>query len=156
MTPAQAMDVGERLINLLSQQRLLYRQLQELAQKQSRLVDGSDPEMLLRVLAARQRLINKLSAIDHELEPIRADWKKIAQALPEGQRQEALALVASVQEILGAILVNDEKDTKALNNQRQRVSSEIRDASAGKRVNQAYTQNTAPSCNSLFDTVNEH
>ena len=63
MTPAEAKDVGGKLIHLLSQQRLLYRQLKELAQKQSSLVDGNDPETLLRVLAGRQRLIDKLSAI---------------------------------------------------------------------------------------------
>ena len=66
MTPAQAMDVGTKLIQLLSQQRLLYRQLKDLANKQSSLVDGRDPEMLLRVLASRQRLIDKLSVIDKE------------------------------------------------------------------------------------------
>ena len=58
MTPAQAMDVGTKLIQLLSQQRLLYRQLQELAQKQSRLVDGRDPETLLRVLAGHSEALS--------------------------------------------------------------------------------------------------
>lgn len=140
MTPAQAMEVGSRLINLLNQQRLLYRQLQELAQKQSGLVNGSDPEMLLRVLAGRQRLIDRLTALDKELEPIRRDWQEIAQMIPPQQRQEAQSLVESVQEILGEIIARDETDSQTLGRQRERVAGEIRTATAGRRVNNLYAK----------------
>jgi hypothetical protein len=138
------MDVGSRLIHLLTQQRLLYRQLQELAARQSELVDGRDPEMLLRVLAGRQRLIDRLGAIDKELEPIRGDWQRIAQTLPAAQREEALALVASVQEILGEILARDERDTKTLGSQQQQVAAQIRATTAGKKMNAAYARQAGP------------
>jgi hypothetical protein len=155
MTPAQAIDVGSKLIQLLSQQRLLYRQLKELAQKQSGLVDGSDPEMLLRVLASRQRLIDKLSVIDKSLEPIRADWQSIAKTLPPKQRTEAQDLVSSVQQILGEILANDERDTQVLMDQQKKVSHEIRNTSQGKQMNQAYVK-TAPKPESrYFDSLSE-
>jgi len=140
MTPAQAMDVGDKLIQLLSQQRLLYRQLRELAEKQSDLVDGRDPEMLLRVLAGRQRLIDRLRTIDKELEPIRRDWQGIARSLPPAQRDEAQRLVAGVQEILGDIIARDERDSEVLLAQRQHVADEIGSTSRGKQVNQAYQQ----------------
>jgi len=155
MTAIQAMDIGSKLIQLLSQQRLLYRQLHDLAQKQSGLVDGKDPEMLLRVLASRQRLINKLSAIDQELKPIRAHWQEIARSLPPQQRQEAQQLVESVQKILGDILTSDEKDSKALYEQKQKVAGEIRTASAGKKMNNAYTQPVVSEPSRYFDTKNE-
>ena len=89
MTLTEAKDVGAHLIHLLTQQRLLYRQLRELAQKQSSLVDGSNPEMLLRVLAGRQRIIDRLGAMDRELRSIREQWQQIAKTLPESQRQQA-------------------------------------------------------------------
>lgn len=152
MTPAQAMDVGSKLIHLLTQQQLLYRQLQQLAQKQSDLVDGSDPEMLLRVLAGRQRLINRLTAIDRELQPIRKDWQQVAQTLPVEQRQQAQELVAGVQKILAEILARDEQDTRRMSYHQQHVATEIRSATAGKKMHQAYTQ-TAPATGSrFFDT----
>jgi len=100
MTLTEAKDVGAHLIHLLTQQRLLYRQLRELAQKQSSLVDGNNPEMLLRVLAGRQRIIDHLGGIDRDLKPIRAQWQQIAKTLPPSQRQEAQQLVEEVQEIL--------------------------------------------------------
>ena len=140
MTPAEAIDVGGKLIHLLTQQRLLYRQLKELAQKQSSLVDGNDPETLLRVLASRQRLIDKLSSIDRELRPIRADWQEIARALPPEQREQALELVDQVQAILGEILASDAKDGEVLQGHQQKIRSEIQGAMKGKQMNRAYAQ----------------
>ncbi len=156
MTLAQANDVGSKLIHLLSQQRLLYRQLRELAQKQSSLVTGENPEMLLRVLAGRQRIIDRLSSIDKELRPIRDEWQKIAMNLPQTQRAEAQRLVAEVQEILGEIIARDEKDSQAMSDNQQQVASEIKATSSGKRVNQAYTQKPSQAVQSrFFDTVSK-
>ena len=140
MTPAEAIDVGGKLIHLLTQQRLLYRQLKELAQKQSSLVDGNDPETLLRVLASRQRLIDKLSSIDRELRPIRANWQEIAGALPPEQREQALELVDQVQAILGEILASDAKDGEVLQGHQQKVRRQIQGAMKGKQMNRAYAQ----------------
>ena len=154
MTPAQVKDVGTELIHLLSQQRLLYLQLHELAKKQRTLVDGSNPEMLLRVLASRQRLIDRLTSINQKLKPIREDWQQISQTLPPAQRNEAQQLVAGVQEILGEIISHDEEDTKAMQAQQQKVSTEIRNTSAGKRVNQAYSQHGLSAQSRYFDTHN--
>ena len=139
MTPAQAMDVGGRLIHLLSQQQLLYRQLRELAQKQTTLVATGDAEMLLGVLAGRQRLINRLNTISEQLEPLRADWQNIAASLPKSQRQQAQGLIEDVQAILGEILACDQRDTETLSEQKEKISQDIRKASLGKRMNRAYS-----------------
>ena len=153
--PVKMKDVGGKLIHLLSQQRLLYCQLHELSQKQSSLVDGSDPEMLLRLLAGRQRIIDRLSAIDRELEPIRADWQRIAQALPITQREEAQRLVMEVQEILGDILARDERDTKMLSHHQQQISGQIQSANTGKRLHNAYTRGGVSSSSRYVDMKSE-
>ncbi|MCP4711567.1 MAG: hypothetical protein GY869_23355 [Planctomycetes bacterium] len=153
MTPSQAMDIGSHLIQLLTKQRLLYRQLRELAQKQSDLVDGSNPELLLRVLAARQRIIDRLRGIDKELKPIRDEWRQIASMLPSPQQQEAQKLVAEVQEILGEIIARDEKDTKTLSDQQQHLAGEMQTAAAGKRVHQAYAQSSSQGVQSRLNTL---
>ena len=104
------------------------------------MVDGKNPEMLLRVLADRQRLVDRLTKVDRELEPIRNDWREISQSLPPVQRQQVQHLISNTQEILAAILAQDERDTKTLGQQQQVVAREIRGASSGKRINQAYSQ----------------
>jgi hypothetical protein len=155
MTPAQAMDVGNNLIQLLTQQRLLCRQLQDLARKQSKLVDGSNPEMLLRVLAGRQRIIDRLAGLDKELKPIRHEWQQVALALPPAQRAQAQQLVSEVQDILGEIITRDEKDTQVLYRQQQKVAGEIKTTNVGKRMNQAYGQNYTAEKNRYLDTVSK-
>lgn len=155
MTATQVKDVGSKLIHLLNQQRLLYCQLKELAQKQSSLVDGHDPEMLLRILAGRQRLIDRLAMIDRELAPIRSDWQRIAESLPVGQRKEAQELVAGVQAILGEILASDQQDAQAMSQQQQRVADELQTTVRGKRVNQAYAQAGAGGQSRYLDTQSE-
>ena len=138
MTPAQAMDVGSKLIHLLNQQCLLYRQLQSLSTKQSALVEEDEPETLLRFLAGRQRLIDRLVALNRELQPIRADWQQVAQSLPATQRAEAETLVSNVEDILRDILTKDKRDTQRLTDRRGTVAADIKLATTGKRVNQAY------------------
>jgi len=152
MTPAQARGFGSKLIQLLTQQQLLYRQLLQLAQKQRSLVDGSDPEMLLKVLAGRQRLIDRLTEVDRELQPLRADWQQVARSLPAEQRAQAQNLVESVKEILADILTRDEQDTKALAGCRNEVAGQIATASQGKRMNQAYAQAAAAPASRYFDS----
>ena len=155
MTPAEAMDIGGQLIQLLTQQRLLYRQLRELAQKQGDLVDGRNPEMLLRLLAARQRIIDRLRGIDKELKPIRDEWRQIASMLPAPQQQAAQRLVAEVQEILGEIIARDEQDTKTLSGQQQQVAGDMQTTAAGKRVHQAYAQNSSRGVSSRINTLSK-
>jgi hypothetical protein len=153
MTHPEAKDVGAHLLQLLSQQRLLYQQLRELAQKQTSLVDGSDPEMLLRLLAGRQRIIDRLGVIDRELKPIRSQWQEIAKSLPDTQREQAQQLVEEVQTILNEILIRDEKDTETLSNQHQQVAANIRNTTTGKRMHQAYGQNKNTGQSKYLDTV---
>ena len=61
----------------------------------------------------------------------------------------------SVQKRLGDILASDEKDSKARYEQKQKVAGEIRTASAGKKMNNAYTQPVASEPSRYFDTKNE-
>ena len=152
MTIEQNKEKGDKLIELLTRQYFLYGQLHELAQKQSQLVDGRDPEMLLKILAARQRLIDQLMSVGRELAPIRAEWPKVAAVLTPNERRETQRLIDSVREILSEIISHDEKDYKALDVQKQKVAGEIRGTTAGQRMNQAYAQAAGPSQNRFVDT----
>ena len=151
MVAVEAMDIGSKLIGLLTKQQMLYRQLQSLSKKQRVLVDGKDPESLLRLLAGRQRLINKLTAVGRELAPIRDDWQAIAKSLPRDKREKAMALVASIQELLGDVVRRDNHDVGVLSSQKQEVAGQIKFAGAGRRVNRAYSQGQ-PEVRSVFDT----
>lgn len=138
MGPMDALETGKKLVHLLTQQKTYYQQLQQLSHQQRALVDGSDPEGLLRLLGGRQRLINRLTVIDKELQPLRQRWQEIAESMDAHDRERALALVRQVQEILQDILKHDQADSKSLEQKKDEVASEIKKASQGKRMNQAY------------------
>ena len=152
MTTEQSKEKSNMLIELLTRQYFLYGQLRELAQRQSLVVDGNDPEMLLKILAARQRLIDQLMGVGRELAPIRAEWPKVAKSLTTEERRETQRLIDSVREILGEIISHDEDDYKVLNTQKKKVADEIRGTTAGQRMNQAYAQAAGPDQSRFVDT----
>lgn len=152
-TIEQPQQVGEQLVALLREQRRLYRQLQELAAQQSSLVDGRDPETLLRVLASRQRLIVKLTQTNQQLEPLRQSWDQIAGSLSAEHRQEVQQLIAQVQDMLAAILSQDERDAQSLMSQRSQVAGEIRNTQKGKKMNQAYGRPAGTQASRYFDST---
>ncbi len=147
-------NIGDQVIELLSRQRALYQQLHELATKQTELVDGKNPEMLLKLLAARQRLIDRLTDIDRKLQPIRSEWDNIAPQMTESQRLEIQRLVENVQKILSDIIHRDKEDTQRLSDQKESVAHEIRGAQSGKRVNHAYAYQHNSDQGRMFDTKN--
>jgi hypothetical protein len=155
MKEVQASDIGVRLIELLTQQSILYRQLRELSQKQTGLADGSDPETLLKILAARQRLIDKLKVITGELTPIRSDWQRVSAGLEPAQKREVGKLVSEVQNTLQDILARDEKDSQKLSDSKQQVFNEIQGVSAGKLLNRKYGQPSSSGQSRYLDVSSE-
>ena len=155
MKAVRASDVGVKLIELLTQQSVLYRQLRELSQKQTGLVDGRDPEMLLKILAARQRLIDKLKAITDELNPIRSDWQRVSAGLAPAQKQQVSTLVSEVQNTLQDILARDEKDSQKLSASKQQVFKKIQGVSTGKLLNRKYGQPASSGQSRYLDISSE-
>lgn len=153
MATIEKLNSASELIDLLNKQRFLYRQLHQLAQKQTSLVDGNDPEMLLKVLASRQRLIDKLTKIDKRLEPVRARWGQFTQSFTRDEKQQVNHLVENVQQILGEILSRDQKDSEKLHNSQQEVVGQMRSVSTGKRVNQLYSQTDTTNQSRYLDTL---
>ncbi|MBI9017091.1 MAG: hypothetical protein JEZ07_07520 [Phycisphaerae bacterium] len=136
----QTIEAAEEIILLLTQQDDLYRQLHELACQQTVLVDGKNPEMLLKVLASRQRLINKLTAIDQKLKPIRNNWDELFLSLNPQQKRQVQQLVDSVKQTLGDIIQRDKCDTEKLHACKDQVASQIRNVNTGRQMNNIYAQ----------------
>ena len=130
--------VANHIITLLSRQRDLYLRLKDLAYKQRELVDKSDPEMLLKVLANRQRIIDQLSIIDRQLRPIREDWKKVSDSFSDNERNNVNLLIEQVKSTIEDILNRDKKDTETLTSKQQEIAVELKKARTGKQMGKAY------------------
>jgi hypothetical protein len=132
------MSQGQRLIELLTQQRDIYRELRQLADLQRQAIDGENSGHLLRILGDRQRLINHLTEVNTELEPFRSRWDQIRQGIDPAGRQIVGELVEEVQALLKGILELDESDCDALKRRTRSCRDQAAALAVGQRVNAAY------------------
>lgn len=143
---------ADELLDLLTRQHDLYRQLRELAAQQSGTIAAEDPSALLDILSRRQSLIDELAEINQRLEPVRADWKRIESMLTTSQRQRAGRLVEQVGELLAEILASDEADSKMLSARKVMTGQQITQSTASAQVQAAYQRAAgAYSTGSKFD-----
>jgi hypothetical protein len=126
------------LVKALTGQKELYAQLLALAKQQSQHVAVGDSESLMRVLAARSRLIDQVAPLDRELQPYKGRWQEVLDGLPANDREVVGTLLRDVQQLLGDILAQDEQDKESLIRQKEQVGVELKRTVTGAQVNQAY------------------
>lgn len=143
---------ADELLDLLTRQHELYRELRKLAVSQRDLIAAEDPSGLLNLLSQRQRLIDQLATINQRLEPVRAEWKKIEAMLSTEQRARAADLVEQVGQLLAEILQADEADTKLLSARKVVIGQQLKGTVATAQAQAAYKRSTATSA---ARTVNE-
>jgi hypothetical protein len=129
---------GRRLTELLTQQRDAYRRLRDLATTQRGAIESDQTETLLRILGDRQRAITELTGINAELEPFRSRWDQTRQTMEPMARLEVSDLVAEVQQLLAAILDQDEGDCDVLKQRTADARRSATVAAVGQQINSAY------------------
>lgn len=88
---------GADVVFLLKQQRNLYHQLRDLAEKQCKMFwTSASPEELVRILEGRRKLIEKLRQVNSKLKPIKANWHSISEKLELPQRVQAKELAMAI------------------------------------------------------------
>jgi flagellar biosynthesis/type III secretory pathway chaperone len=133
-----------RLIGLLREQVDLYQNLEGLMDRQHQAVRAEETEPLLRLLADRQRLTDRLVLLSARLAHEHPNWETTREQMSGEPRQAVDALVRESQERLGRILERDEADARMLSARRTRVASAVLEAQAGGRMLSAYGTRHAP------------
>jgi hypothetical protein len=131
-------SVAGTLVRALSGQKTLYEQILALSRQQSSYVATGESEALMTVLAARNRLIEQVAPLDRELQPYKGRWQEVLDGLPAADRQAVGRLLQEVQQLLGEILCQDEKDKEALIRQKTGVSAQLTRTVSGAALNRAY------------------
>ena len=139
------------VIALLVKQRDLYSKLKALAFMQRELVERSNPELLLKVLGNRQKIINQLTAIDSKLKPIREKWKVISEGFNDNERAEVNKLVDDVKRILEDIMTRDKQDTETLTEKKNQIANELKKVRTCKQMNNAYKSTVNTGGSRYFD-----
>jgi len=137
-SPAASQASNLPLMGLLRQQQNLYRQLAELAAKQSECVRKGATETLMSILSARAHIIDQLEPLDKKIQPYRSNWDATLAGMSEADRGGAQSLMAEVQRLLASILKQDEEDRKLLEEQKEEVGTQITKTVTGSQLHKAY------------------
>lgn len=142
---------AETLIDLLSRQKSLYVDLSDLSRQQGGLIREGQTETLLTLLARRQGLVDELGTLAQRIAPYRTQIPEIAEAAPEGQRQLLRSLVADVQQLLEAIIAQDDQDRAQLAAARDAVRTESQRLTRTGTAMNAYRAARPPVASRLTD-----
>lgn len=130
---------GARLERLLAEQRDLCARLDELSREQSEIVRQSDADALLKVLAERQSIVDRVSELNEQLQPFRARWEEFLAALDGPCRGRVERLVEELAALVAGVTGRDETDRAVLERRRSALSDEIKTVSRGQGAVAAYS-----------------
>ncbi len=136
---SEAID-AQRLMELLTQQRDLYRRLRQLADQQRGLISGDQPEKLLDLLRERQNLVGRLAQLNMQLAPYRRNWGGTYGSLPEDLRNQAGVILEEINKTLQVILKADREDGALLSVKKQMIAAEANSVTGGRTANAAYAK----------------
>lgn len=128
------------VLNLLRQQRDLYRRLEELGARQRTLISGERPELLLDVLRERQTLVAALARINNDLAPYRADWQGVFGGLSSDVQREVQSVLDEINGLLATILHCDREDSSLLAARKEGVAGALGNVNGGRAANAAYAR----------------
>jgi hypothetical protein len=139
---ATPLDVG-RFASILTEQRTVYRSLQTLSERQGGLIASGDTSSLLDLLTQRQQVVERLTEINGQSEPYKAQWSTFWGGLTTEQRDQLRGLIGDVQDLIDAIMSQDEKDYNELERSRDQVGADVQHVHRGTAGHRAYVRPAA-------------
>lgn len=134
----EAGDAGARLVRLLERQLELCVELEAMSGEQGELIAAGDTDGLLRVLAARQGVIDAIQGLNAEMEPFRRDWEAQVARLTEPRRARVREMVEQVRGLIATVTQRDERDGALLGRQREQVAAQMEGVTRGRGAVNAY------------------
>lgn len=127
-----------RLGRILGEMRELQRQLEDLGDRQSVLVESGDLESLVGLLAERQAVVDRLNDAGERLAPFTRRWTELL-GVVEPERASAFAhAAADIAASMSRLAERDEADRMRLEALRASIASEMNSVSRGRSALAAY------------------
>ncbi len=133
-----------RLTRILDEQVAQYTRLAELSKAQSALVREGDADDLLRLLAERQVIVERVNALNEDLAPFTRAWSELLPKLPQADRDSLRTRLDALDGLMVAIAQADDADRAALEQRRSSVSNEINGLGQQRGAVHAYGGDRAP------------
>ncbi len=126
------------LVALIDRQIDLYDTLDELSKRQHSIVESDDTDALLRVLAERQDVIDRIGRLSRSLEPYRGDWDANVNGLPDDERARIRRRLDGLAVVMEQIARRDEHDRDVIEQRRASIGAELGGVNRGGAALSAY------------------
>lgn len=127
-----------RLTRLLDEQATLCAGLEALSVRQSATLDGADTDALLRILAQRQTILDRVTVINRALAPFRARKEELLARLGPPDRERVARTVGAIAAHVDSVRVRDDQDRRTLERMRTAVADELASLSRARGAAAAY------------------
>ncbi len=128
----------DRLGAMLAEQVDLAQQLDALSREQSEALDDGRVDHALEVLQLRQPLVDRLSQLSSDLEPLAARLTKDASELDPARRQPLMEDAHRLEDLIEQVNQRDARDRLSLEQARQAIGAEIAGLDRGRSMMNAY------------------
>jgi hypothetical protein len=131
---------GQAILVALREESALCGELAGLRLEQRRLIEAGEAELLLEVLARKQRAIGRITQLEEELRPVKTDWERQRGLLPAAQRIAVGEAFREVRQRLEELIRHETEDAEALAARKDQVAKELETFDRKRRLETLYRQ----------------
>lgn len=134
-------ELATDILTALVRQKLdCLQQLWRLGGQQNELIEGGEMSQLLKVLAAKQRLLNAMQAIEQKLNPFRDEDPQQRIWRSPQDRQRCADMISESEQLLGKIMEHEQQCEGQLRHRRDEAAQRLQGAHVASQARDAYSQ----------------
>ena len=145
----------DQLAELIDRKHTCLTELREIGARQLELVRGGEMTALLDVLAAKQRLLERLQSVERELAPFRSQSPESRKWRTELHRQRCSKQIDACEALLAEIIQQEKLGETELTQRRDAAAARLAGAHQAGRTRGAYMANETQHTGQL-DMASEH
>ena len=126
------------LTQRIEQKLALLAQLRDLGLHQAALIESGDMTQLLKLLAAKQRLLNALQSLERELDRFRNEDPQSREWASPDERRRCAENAAACEDLLRAIVQRERESESQMALRRAQTAAQLHGAHSAAEVHHAY------------------
>jgi hypothetical protein len=132
------------LTERIEQKLTLLLQLRDLGLHQSALIHSGDMTQLLKLLAAKQRLLAALQSVERDLDRFRGDDPDTRVWASPEHRRRCAETAAACEELLRAIVEQERQSESQMQHRREEAAAQLQGAHYAAEAQHAYLAESSP------------
>lgn len=130
----------DQLANLIAAKHKLLTQLQILSKRQLETISQNDASLLLRMLSAKQKMLDHLQTIESQLNPYRSQDPQSRQWRTQQDRQNTAQLAKQCELLLTELMTLEKQGEAVLRRRRDEAAQQLQGAHNAEQARKAYVR----------------